>query len=49
MSRLIKRVKVFGTIRKAGKTYKYHMTKLGKELVITAEKLKETVLIPSLN
>jgi len=25
------------------------LTRLGKELVITAEKLKETVLIPSLN
>ena len=49
ISRLIKRMKVFGLIKKAGKTYKYYLTKLGKELVITAEKLKETVLIPSLN
>ena len=49
ISRLIKRLKVFGLIKKAGKTYKYYMTKLGKELVTTAEKLKKTVLIPSLN
>ena len=49
ISRLIKRLKVFGLIKKAGNTYKYYLTKLGKELVITAEKLKETVLIPSLN
>lgn len=49
VSRLIKRLKVFGLIKKAGNTYKYYLTKLGKELVITAEKLKETVLIPSLN
>ncbi|MDF1573555.1 MAG: hypothetical protein P1P82_18270, partial [Bacteroidales bacterium] len=49
ISRLIKRLKVFGLIKKAGKTYKYHLTRLGKELVITAEKLKETVLIPALN
>ena len=49
VSRLIKRLKVFGLIKKAGKTYKYYLTKLGKELVITAEKLKETVLIPALN
>ena len=48
-SRLIKRLNVFGLIKKAGKTYKYYLTKLGKELVITAERLKETVLIPSLN
>lgn len=49
VSRLIKRLKVFGLIKKAGKTYKYYLTKLGKELVITAEKLKEAVLIPALN
>ena len=49
VSRLLKRLKVFGLIKKAGKTYKYYLTKLGKELVITAEKLKETILIPALN
>ena len=49
ISRLIKRLKVFGLIKKAGKTYKYYLTRLGKELVITAEKLKEIVLIPALN
>jgi hypothetical protein len=49
ISRLIKRLKVFGFIKKAGKTYKYYLTRLGKELVITAQKLKETVLIPALN
>lgn len=49
ISRLIKRLKVFGLIKKAGKSYKYYLTKLGKEIVITAEKLKEAVLIPALN
>ena len=49
ISRLLKRLKVFGLIKKAGKTYKYYLTKLGKEVVIIAEKLKETVLIPALN
>ena len=49
VSRLLKRLKVFGLIKKAGKTYKYYLTRLGKELVITAEKLKETILIPALN
>jgi hypothetical protein len=49
ISRLIKRLKVFGLIKKAGKTYKYYLTRLGKELVITAEKLKEAILIPALN
>lgn len=49
ISRLIKRLNIFGLIKKVGKTYKYYLTKLGKELVITAERLKETVLIPVLN
>jgi hypothetical protein len=49
VSRLIKRLKVFGLIKKAGKTYKYYLTNLGKKLVVTAEKLKETVLIPALD
>ena len=49
VSRLIKRLKVFGLIKRAGKTYKYYLTKLGKELAITAERLKETVFIPALN
>ncbi len=35
--------------KQTGKTYKYYLTKLGKELVITAQKLKETILIPALN
>lgn len=49
ISRLIKRLKVFGLIKRAGKTYKYYFTKLGKELVIAAQKLKQTVLIPALD
>lgn len=49
ISRLIKRLNVFGLIKKVSKTYKYYLTKLGKELVITAEKLTEAVLIPALN
>jgi len=49
VSRLLKRLKVFGLIKKIRNTYKYYLTKLGKELVITAEKLKETVVIPALN
>ena len=49
VSRLIKRLKVFGLIKKAVKTYKYYLTKLGKQLVVTAQMLKETVVIPALN
>ena len=49
ISRLIKRLNVFGLIKKVGKTYKYHLTKLGEKLIIASQKLKETVLIPALN
>jgi predicted transcriptional regulator len=49
ISSLIKRLKNFGLIKKEGKSYKYYLTKLGKELVITAERLKETVLLHALN
>lgn len=49
ISRLIKRLHVFGLIKKAAKTYRYYLTKLGKEVIITAQKLKETLLIPALN
>lgn len=49
ISRLIKRLNIFGLIKKVGKTYKYYLTKLGKEVVIAAEKLKQTVLIPALD
>lgn len=49
VSRMIKRLKVFGLIKKAKKAYKYYTTKLGKELVIAAQKLKEAILIPELS
>ena len=33
----------------SGKTYKYYLTKLGKELIVIAENLKKPVLIPAFN
>ena len=49
ISRLIKRLHVHGLIKKVAKTYKYYLTKLGKEFLATAEKVKEMVIIPALN
>lgn len=49
ISRLLKRLRIHGLIKKVGRTYKYYLTKMGKMAIITAQKLKETVLIPSLN
>ncbi len=47
ISRLIKRLKVHGLIKKANDSYKYYMTKIGKETIIMAEKIKELVLVPA--
>ena len=49
VSRLIKRLHVHGLIKKVADTYKYYLTKLGKETIIAALKIKEIVLIPAFN
>jgi hypothetical protein len=49
ISRLLKRLRVHGIIKKVGRTYKYYLTRLGQKAIVTAQKLKEAVLIPSLN
>jgi hypothetical protein len=48
ISRLLKRLHVHGLIRKIGHTYKYYLTKTGQEVILTALKLRELVVIPSL-
>lgn len=48
VSRLLKRMRVHGLIRKVGKTYKYYLTPLGRRVLLTALKLRELVVIPSL-
>jgi predicted transcriptional regulator len=47
VSRLIKRLRVHGLIKKAADTYKYYLTKLGKETIIMSQKIKELVLVPA--
>ncbi len=49
ISRILKRLKLHGMIKRAGKSYKYYLTKMGKEVAITAMKLTEFVIIPALN
>jgi hypothetical protein len=49
VSRLLKSLRLHGLIRKARNTYKYYLTKLGKEAILTGQKLKELVIIPKLN
>ena len=48
ISRLLKRLHVHELIKKIGHTYKYYLTATGQRVVLTALKLRELVVIPSL-
>jgi len=48
VSRLLKRLRVHGLIRKVGKRYKYYLTVLGRQIATMALKLRETYVIPTL-
>jgi len=48
ISRLIKRLRTHGLIRKAKNAYKYYLTKLAKQLIATALKIKEFIIVPKL-
>jgi len=48
VSRLLKRLRTHGLVKKVGHTYKYYVTTFGKEVVATALKLRELVIIPGL-
>ena len=48
MSRLLKRLRVHGLIKKVGRCYKYYFTKLGRATIAAALKLREFVIVPTL-
>lgn len=48
-SRLLKRLRVHGLIKKIGKTYKYYLTALGKQVISLGLKLKQLHIIPQLS
>lgn len=48
VSRLLKRLRLHGLIKKIGRTYKYYLTTLGKRAALAALKLRQLVVIPSL-
>ncbi len=48
VSRLLKRLRLHGLIRKAGRAYKYYLTQFGKLVITTGLKLRELVIIPQL-
>ena len=48
VSRLLKRLRVHGLVKKIGRTYKYYVTPFGKEVLAAGLKLRELVIIPQL-
>ena len=47
VSRLLKRLRVHGVLRKVGRCYKYYLTEFGRQVVTMALKLREMVVIPT--
>lgn len=48
ISRILKRLRLHGLIKKVGSTYKYYLTSLGKSVITLGLRLKELFIIPSL-
>jgi hypothetical protein len=48
VSRLLRRLRLHGLIRKVGLTYKYYLTQLGRRVVLAALHLKHNFLVPTL-
>lgn len=49
LSRLLKRLRVHGIIKKIGKSYKYYLTSFGKEIITCSQKVINMVMIPQLS
>ena len=48
VSHMLKRLRTHGLIKKIGRTYKYYLTRFGKQVIVTGLKLKHLVIIPQL-
>nr|CBX27725.1 hypothetical protein N47_C17830 [uncultured Desulfobacterium sp.] len=48
VSRILKRLKAHGLLKKVPKTYKYYLTKLGKAVIVTGLMIREMFVIPEL-
>ncbi|HKQ80367.1 MAG TPA: hypothetical protein VJ810_42125, partial [Blastocatellia bacterium] len=45
---MLKRLRVHGLVKKVGSTYRYYLTKLGRQVILVGFKLKELFLLPQL-
>ncbi|MBU1662042.1 MAG: hypothetical protein KKD28_11295 [Chloroflexi bacterium] len=48
ITRLLKRLRVHGLIKRVGRTYNYYLTEFGRQVVVVALKLREMVVITEL-
>ena len=48
VSRMLKRLRVHGLVKKIGRTYKYYVTELGRRILAAALRLREEVVVPTL-
>jgi hypothetical protein len=48
VTRLLKRLRVHGLIKKVGRHYKYYLTEFGRQVITMALKLREMFIIPEL-
>lgn len=48
VSRILKRLRLHGLIKKVGRSYKYYLTALGRQVIAVGLKLKQLVVIPEL-
>lgn len=48
VSRILKRLRLHGLVKKIGGTYKYYLTRLGRQVTAAGLKLKQLFLIPEL-
>ena len=48
VTRILSRLRIHGLIKKVGKSYAYHLTKLGRDVIVAGFKFIHTSLIPSL-
>jgi DNA-binding HxlR family transcriptional regulator len=49
LSRILKRLRLHGLIKKIGKTCLYYLTEFGKQVTVTCLKLKNMFLVPDLS
>ena len=47
VTRLLKRLRVHGLVKRVGRRYKYYLTEFGRQAATMARKLREMVIIPS--